>query len=1073
MENTQITIKKRSAYFFMLIFFIPHFLFSQNTQISGHVTDENNEPVIGAQIIEKGTKNGTISRMDGSFSLQVQSLRAKLEVISLGYESTEISLDGKNFVNIVLKETSLDLEEVVVIGYGTAKKSDLTGSITSIKSDELMKTNPVSINQALQGKISGVQVNQSDGAPGAGISIQIRGANSFTTSTEPLYVIDGIPYGSAPGFNYEHASKQSNNPLNLINPKDISSIEVLKDASATAIYGSRGANGVILITTKKGALGKAKIDLTTNFGVSNIINSIEVLDAATYAEYRNEQVINGYTYDGLPFTRDDQLPYPAIGYWQYTRLPDPLSGDTVVVDSVYVPSAQDFRNGYLDGGTNWLDQIFRTAFSQDYNISVSGADNRGQYLFSGGYLDQQGIIFNSFYKRYNVRSNITRKITDWLEIGNNLSFTKSKNRMARTNVEAYGVIPSAIGFNPTRPVFDPEKDSGFSEDLASGLSNPYLYTRAAKNIVSSMNILSSAFAEISFTKQLKFRQNIGYGYNSNAKNEYYNRWVDVGLAPKNGYAVQADNYYESFTSESMLMYYATLAEIHQIGAVAAWTYEDAGWGEKIMRASNFPNDLTEEHDMSAGLIQEKNNTQKGKSSLMSYLGRINYTLKSKYLFTVSYRRDGSSRLGKGNRWADFFSGAFAWHLGEEPWIKSLNTFDTFKLRISAGQTGNQGVAAYATRSKMLTQNKGYTYDNSYVTGFAEDYWNGPSNPNLKWETTTQYNLGIDVGFLKNRINFVIDLYKKDTKDLLQYMIIPNSTGFKGVYTNYGNVENRGLEITGSFHPISQRDFSWKIDINTSMNRNKIGGLRGDQFADVAWGLESMFLRRNGQPIGLLYGYKEDGFFDNEAEVRAYQVYADESDAKIKSMIGQVKYKDLNNDGMLDDRDKTIIGNTNPDFIYGITNTLTYKDFTLNLFIQGSQGNDILNANVKKYDLSGIDNLPKYIWDERWTEKNKLNARSPRPDATYSRAMRASDRYVEDGSYIRLKNVSLSYLLKTPFDFIETLRISVGATNLFTITKYRWYDPDVNSFGSDPSRRGVDMSSYPNARVFNIGFQLVF
>ena len=393
------------------------------------------------------------------------------------------------------------------------------------------------------------------------------------------------------------------------------------------------------------------------------------------------------------------------------------------------------------------------------------------------------------------------------------------------------------------------------------------------------------------------------------------------------------------------------------------------------------------------------------------------------------------------------------------------------MRLSYGQTGNQGVNAYATRSRMTVQQ--YPVNGSLTNGLAEDRWGGPASPNLKWETTNQYNVGLDMSFLKNRINFVVDAYYKETSDLLQYVYIPMSTGFQSIASNYGNVQNKGLEISGDFLIVAKKDFTWKLDANISFNRNKIGGLNSDQYSDVCWGLESMFLRRNGEPIGIIYGYQEDGYFDNEAEVRANLQYKNETDAKIKSMIGQIKYKDNNKDGVIDDRDKAIIGSTAPDFTYGITNAISYKNFTMSFFLQGTHGNDILNVNLKDYDMASTTNMPKFVWDNRWTETNRANAQFPRADISYTRSLKASDRYVENGSYLRLKNLTFAYRLANPIAEIEALNLTMSVNNLFTITKYRWYDPDVNTFGSDVSRRGVDMDSYPSARTINLGVQVTF
>ncbi|GHT15331.1 SusC/RagA family TonB-linked outer membrane protein [Bacteroidia bacterium] len=1034
-------------------------LFAQT--VTGKVTDNRGEELVGVSVTVKGTQTGTISDLNGEFSVQAQT--GQILVFSYpDFKTMEEPIgDTQKTLQITLQKNIIDIDEVVVIGYGNVKKRDLTGSVASIKSDELLQSHPTGINQALQGKIAGVVVSQSDGAPGAGITIQVRGANSFTTTTEPLYVVDGIPFnvGGAPATDY--GMKQANNPLNMINPKDIESIEILKDASATAIYGSRGANGVVLITTKRGSEGKAKVDFSANFGISKIAKNIGVLDASQYAEYRNELVINGYTYDGKSYVDPTQLPFPGV--W---------TQNSETGKSTYLPSPADYRNGYDNGGRNWQDEIYQTAFSQDYNLTLSGGDAKGSYLISGGVLDQQGIILNSYYKRYSLRASINRQIRNWLELGGNISVTKSDNRFARTSTENYGITSDAMRFNPTLPKEAPDQASGYSEDYGNGLSNPYLYATTAKNLVGTTIISESGYANIKFTDYLSFRQNVGYWGSTNKRDQYYNRYVAGGVSPTNGYGIQADNYYSSLTTESMLTFYKNFGKNHHLDAVAGWTYEITDWGGKSMSAKDFPNDMNEEWNMGAATNPDPLTSDRGQSRLMSFLGRFNYILMDKYLLTASFRRDGSSRLAN-NRWGNFGSVAFAYRLSEEEFIKNLGIFDNLKLRLSYGQTGNQGINAYATRSRMVAFL--YPYNNSLSSGYAEDRWGGPAAPNLKWETTSQYNVGLDIGVLKNRVNFVIDYYEKHTKDLLQYQFIPQSTGANSIATNYGSVYNKGLEITGNFYPIDTRDFKWKLDANISFNKNEIRDLDADQFSDVAWGIESVFLRRNGEAIGLLYAYKEDGFFDNEAEVRANPVYKNESDSKVQSMIGQVKYKDTDENGVIDDRDKVIVGNTNPNFIYGITNTFTYKNFSLSFFLQGTKGNDILNVNLYQYDMASTTNMPAFVYNNRWTAENKQNAEFPRADNTYTRSMKASDRLVEDGSYLRLKNLTFGYQFKPPsfIKEISMINLTVGVNNLFTITKYRWFDPDVNTFGSDASRRGVDMNSYPASRTFNFGVQVFF
>jgi len=1045
-------------------------LFSQMMSaqtLKGKVVDERGDDLVGASVMVKGTQTGTITDINGDFALSCKEGQT-LVFTYMGYKTLEVPVvDIRKTLKVKLQENAVNMEEFVVIGYGNVKKRDLTGSVASLKSEELLKTNPTGINQALQGKIAGVMVSQSDGAPGAGITIQIRGSNSFTTTTEPLYVVDGIPFnvGTAPATDY--GMKQENNPLSTINPKDIESIEILKDASATAIYGSRGANGVVLITTRKGQEGKAKVELSVNYGVSSLAKKVDVLSAADYAAYRNELVINGYTYDGKSYVDPLNLPYP--GRMSYETTTDPDTGEETVVET-YLPGPDDYRNGYDGGGRNWQDLIYQTAVSQDYNLTVSGGDSKGQYLLGGGYLDQQGIILNSFYKRFSLRASINRHIRDWFELGGNISITKSNNRFARTSTENYGIISDAMRFNPTAQILAPDKPSGYSEDYSNGLSNPYLYATTAKNLVGTTIISESGYANIKLTDYLNFRQNAGYWNSNNTRNQYYNRYIAGGVSPTNGYGIQADNFYTSFTTESMLTFNKTFQQIHHLDAVAAWSYEITDWGDKSMSAKGFPNDINEEYNMGAATTADPLTSSRGQSRLMSFLGRVNYILSDKYLVTASFRRDGSSRLVN-NRWGNFGSAAIAYRLSEEKFIKDLGFFDNLKIRLSYGQTGNQGINAYATRSRMVANL--YPYNNSLTSGYAEDRWGGPAAPNLKWETTEQYNAGLDISFLNNKINLVIDYYDKYTRDLLQYQFIPQSTGASSIATNYGTVSNHGLEISGNFYPIDNKIFRWKIDANISFNKNKIGGLDADQFSDVAWGIESVFLRRNGYPIGLLYAYQEDGFFDNEAEVRAYPAYMNESDTKIRSMIGQIKYKDTNEDGVIDDRDKVIVGSTAPDYMYGFTNTFSYKDFTFSFFMQGTQGNDILNVNLQQYDMASTTNMPVFVYENRWTAENRENAQFPRADNTYTRSLKASDRLVEDGSYLRMKNISLGYRFNAPFKDIHSINVSVGVNNLFTITKYRWFDPDVNTFGSDASRRGVDMNSYPAARTVNLGAQLTF
>lgn len=732
----------------------------------------------------------------------------------------------------------------------------------------------------------------------------------------------------------------------------------------------------------------------------------------------------------------------------------------------YAPGPDDYRNGTC-AWTNWQDQVFETALSQEYNLSVNGASDKGYYAISGNILDQEGTIRNSGYKRYSFRANIARKIHKWIEIGTNMSFTNSLNKLAKTNSVSNGIMHGTL-FYPATEALDNGTDNA---QLNWFSSNPYVYTRAAKDELTTNTFFSSSYLELTPIKDLKIRQNVGFSYNMNERNVYYNRETVEGKDPDNGFASKADNWAKNLVLETMATYNKEFNKNHSLNAVIAFSYERGDYGNKAMTAKGFPQDITEDFDMSAAVNPNKPISGRGMTSLVSFLGRANYSLMNKYLFTASFRRDGSSKFAPGNKWSNFASGAIAWRASEEEFIKSLNIFSNLKIRASYGQTGNQAIGAYATRDYLTVAN--YPINGALASGFANLTWRGPANPDLKWETTTQYNAGIDMGFFENRVNFTVDVYYKKTSDLLQNIQIPQSTGFSNMTTNFGDVINKGLEITGKFYPISGKKFKWDFDANISFNRNKIEGLPGDQFAQSWSDADAVFIQRNGMPIGTIFGYVEDGFYDNIAEVRADPFYANESEAVCKSMIGEVKYKDLDGKPGITDADRQIIGDANPDFTFGMTHNFSYKNFSLSFFLQGCVGGDIFNANLIKVTMSGIGNIPQEMYDTRWTPENRDLAQWPKAYSGYGRTMKLSDRYVEDGSYLRMKNINLGYRWNAPIKGIEYINFYTSVSNVFTITNYSWFDPDVNSFGGDASRRGVDMFSYPSSRTFSFGVQCTF
>lgn len=1039
-------------------------------KITGRVMDGAmaGEPLIGATVQVPGTNIGTITDLEGNFSFELPAGKNLIQISMMGYKTQVINVKGKVTVTVTLAESSKVMEELVIVGYGSMKKRDLTGSVSQIKGDELRQGGAIDVAHGLQGKIAGVNVQQNDGSPGAGVSITVRGANSFTTSTQPLYIVDGVPFGTDPNGTPQSEASSGNNqqtsPLSMIDPNSIEKIEVLKDASATAIYGSRGANGVVIITTRKGSTGRPKVEVGMKWTMQKIGRRVRTLDPYTYALYQNEAAHNSNYYEHQ--NRRD----PYRGEWEYPY----TGGSFVYTQGKYNPAPEDFLNpgprtdeyGNIDyvEGADWQEEIYRTGWQQEYNASVSGGSDQGWYAISGSYAKQNGIIRNTGYERYGLSVNLSRHITRWLEIGTSGHFTNSTTDFQRTNSENTGIIRSALIFPPTT-----REESDATDWLAA---NPANYVNGSRDRLKQVSWFSSTYLEAKITSWLKFRQNLGLGYNNGLRNTYYSRLTQEGKAPVNGKAGKAYNSWRSITSESLLTFDRQFG-IHKLNAVAGITFE-SGRGESIsMTATNFPNDLTYGADISMALDRAVvKSDPETKMNLQSFLARVNYTLLDKYLFTASVRTDGSSAFQQNHKWATFLSGAFAWRAIDEKFIQDLNFFSNLKLRLSYGETGNQGIGAYRTLAVLQPAN--YPYNGTLSSGFSMIDWRGPVNPNLKWETTGQFNVGIDFGWLDNRLQLTVEYYYKRTRDLLQNVTIPSSSGFGNQLVNSGNVTNQGVEVTLSFDAIKRRAFKWNFSANFALNRNRISGLDGDQYATALWSkADQVFLQRNGCPIGTLFGYVEDGFYDNISEVRSNRAYAALSDDEALRHVGEIKYRDLNGDGQITQDDRTIIGNTNPDFTYSMTHNFSYRNFSLSFMIQGSQGNDILNYNLTDVTLSNIGNIPVSAYLGRWTPETATTASWPKATAGYTRTWLVSNRYVENGSYMKMKYITLAYDWRKPFRGIENIHFSLTANNLFTITKYSWFDPDVNAGGTNAACPGVDSYSYPSARTFALGVNFTF
>ncbi|MBO6306485.1 MAG: TonB-dependent receptor [Paludibacteraceae bacterium] len=1026
--------------------------FAQTT-VTGRVMDgANNETAIGATVIVAGTQVGTVTDFDGNFAIDVPEGKFILQVSMVGYKTQVVNIKGKERVEVTLQQDVQEMDEVVVVGYGVMKKRDLSGSVSQIKSEDLLSGAQIGTAQSLTGKIAGVDVKESDGAPGSGVSITVRGANSFTTSSQPLYIVDGVPFGTdpngVPASGANDGQNTSQNPLSMINPNDIEKIEVLKDASATAIYGSRGANGVVIITTRKGQQGKPKVELSVRGSVSQIARKVQMLDPYHYALYQNEAAANSRTYEGG--TQRD----PYRGEWDYPY----IGSGYVYTQGKYNPSPEDFLNpglrtdryGNVDevAGADWQDEIYRTGWSHEYNASVSGGTDKGYYAFSGNYTGQTGIIKNTGYQRYGLSINTAWHITKWLEIGTSQHFTHATTDFQRTNSENTGIIRSSLIFPAT---YGPHAQTEQLDELNWLAANPVNYVNGAKDRLRQISWFSSSFVEFTILPWLKLRQNLGLGYNDGHRETYYDRHTQEGKSPANGKAGKASNIWKSLTAETLLTFDHKFNENHSINAVLGVTFERGEGSNESMTATNFPNDLTKDADMSLALDKAVLKSSRTVQSLESYLARVNYTLMGRYLFTASARVDGSSSFAKNHKWAPFFSGAFAWRMIDEEWMQSQDILSNWKWRVSFGETGNQAIGAYRTLTVFDAAN--YPYNGMLESGQAMIDWRGPTNPDLRWETTDQADAGLDIGFLNNRINLTLDYYWKKTRDLLQNVTIPSSSGFSQMMVNSGWVINQGFELTIGALAIDMRDWRWQLDANFSLNRNRIGGLKGDQYATALWSkADQVFLQRNGCPIGTLYGYKEEG---------------------IDPATGEIIYADLTGDGKITEADRTIIGNTNPDFTYSLTSRLSWKGLSLNFMLQGSHGNDIFNYNLTDITMSNIGNITKTAYDHRWTPQNPDGALWPKPTAGYNRTWLVSDRYVEDGSFLKIKYITLAYDWNNPAKGIEKINFNFTVNNAWTFTRYSWFDPDVNAAGTNPACPGVDSYSYPSARTYSLGINFVF
>ena len=1006
----------------------------QSIVLTGTVTNgKTGEALEGVTIKVNNLPTGYLTKADGSYSITVNTDSKLLSFSFVGFTKQSAEISGKTRIDIALTPDNSSLNDAIVIGYGTQRKRDLTGSIASISSKDLDETPITRPDQMIQGRASGVQVTQTNAQPGGNISIRIRGTNSINSSNEPLFVVDGFPGAG---------------DLNTINPQDIESIEILKDASATAIYGSRGANGVVLITTRKGKAGPPSVNFESYYGVQHVSHLYHMMDATQFGTYldsvtaQNDRLTNTTT--ALPYT------------------------------SAQISS--------LGKGTDWERAVLRTAPMQSYQLSLSGGTPDSRYNLSGNYFDQQGVVINSWFRRGTLRFNFDKTISPKVRMGltSQLAFSSQNQALVNTNGGAAGgTMYDALRFNPALPIHDSTGAYTYANgptpyvDLAG---NPVAYALSTTNKTNNLRMLTDAFVEYEIIKGLKYKALVGADVEYTTLDFYTPSFLYLSTQnTSTGNAVKSASTSYSWVNENTLTYEKKINADNVINAIGGFSWQVFEQGSLSGAANGFfTNDLGT-NNLSIGSTSLVPTSSEQKNTLASFFGRVNYRLFEKYLFTATMRADGSSRFGIGDKWGYFPSGAIAWRMIDENFIRNLNVFSDLKLRLGYGVTGNQEIGDYQSIAQYVTSTaNSYTLDNVRVVGVAI---NNIPNPNLSWEQTASTDLGLDFGLFNNRLTGTIDLYSKKTTKLLFNEYVPTTSGFSSELINAGSVGNKGIDIGLDYVVVDRKDFGWRLFGDFSTSRNKVLNLNGtnnllagnSSTSIFTGGGQSTTILEVGQPIGSFYGYKFAGVWQSAAQIQA---------AGQKSPVvnpGDPIYVDQNHDGSITGADRVIIGHALPKFIYGFSNNFRYHRFSLSVFIQGVYGDNILNENL--YDIQNgfsTDNKLASVVNS-WTGPGTSNT-LPRVSSTLRRSTGITSDVIEDGSYLRFKTVSLSYNIRVPaHKTIKSLLLYVSGWNLITLTHYSGFDPEVNSYGNNSSSNNLslntDYGSYPSARSFVAGVKM--
>lgn len=1035
----------------VILLCVGNFAMAQN-KVTGVVKDNDGEPLPGTTILVQGTNTGTITGIDGSYALEVEE-NAVLLFSFTGFETATIPINGRSVIDIQMSLDISMLEEIVVIGYGSQLAEDISGSVSKVSAEELAEIPKVSVDQLLQGRAAGVNVSQNSGQPGSSVSIRIRGVNSINGSSEPLYVIDGVPVSgdsrniatsgqSTASAGIDEGSGAADvSPLAAINPSDIESIVILKDASATAIYGSRGSNGVVLITTKQGKSGAAKFAYNSYYALQRPTNIIDLMTLPEYAVF-----------------------------------------ETRVRDIYGLPPIREFaRPELLGNGTNWQQEIFDDAFMQNHDLSISGGSDKHKYYFSGSFVDQEGIVLGSGFQRGTIRANLNSSINDYITSGFNITASKSEEDISLTN-SPNSVISLALINPPSLAVFNPDGSYAgpvTDEELAFGLRNPIAEAESIENQLIRNKILGNLFVEFEVLEGLKIRAEAGGDFAFNETNQFQPTF-NYGSVPRGVNTALRRRENTQYWILKQLITYNKSWNNHNLTLLAGHEAQESSWSGITGQDSDFIGNgfpILGTGDGTDVLPTE----YQGSQALESYFGRAIYSFAGRYDVTASLRRDRSSKFAKANQVGYFPSVSASWSISDEAFLKGFEAVKNIRLFGGYGQVGNQEIPGFAFGSRLRSVNTGIG------TGFEFDNF---QNEDLTWESSVQVNAGINFSVFDSKLSTTVEVYNKTSKDFL-YRFAPNDAVTGGdapgavtpPWVNIGEMTNKGIDVTLNYNQQIIPNLNWQSTLTVSHYKNKVTKLLGPTAINGQVQLldsdKNLTFTREGQPIGMFYGYVVEGIFRTLEDIEGAPIQFGRpyQDALFSTTwLGDIKFKDVNGDGVIDGDDRTIIGNPHPDFTFGFQNTFNYKSLSLSIFTQGSYGNDVFNAigrNLTAANRGYANQLPSVL--DAWSVDNP-NGSAPRIARNDTQNINISDRYVEDGSYVRIQNVILGY--NVPLALIQRakiskLRIYASIQNLYTFTNYSGYDPEVGSINQDVLLTGIDNGRYPVPRTYTIGFNVEF